>query len=392
MSVAQPPTAGRRYLSRARIVALQAAVGLLAVGAAMGPVAFAALGATGVAVLLLALVPVGGRTATGHLVRRLRQGALDPAAPSPSPARQQYGLAGALFPALGVVGCGDRNGRRTGVVGDGRGYAVVLELPAGAYPELPVGLVAELLDDDAARPATVQLLLEQHGLPPWDFHGRFEPTLAYRQLPVPARPVAIRSWLVLRYEPWEAPEVAEARGGGAEGARAALVAAAARVSARLGSLGVSAVPLDAEAATQLLRQLGDEDPNGQAEERSWAGGSATHCLLGVDLREPDDWWRLLAAVSDAAVDRVVLGVTFGRAARTDRQEGPPSGLEVRCAARLVSTYAQRAAQERDRLAAGDRARPLDGLQAAGLAATLPLAHPATSLVAATGFAVGAGER
>lgn len=383
------PLPGRRTArwGRGRIVALEAAAGCAAAGVAFGGTGGYALTGVGAASAALALLRWRGRTASGHLVRRLRRGAFSAGVRTPpgGQAREaaELGLAGGLFPALEVTEYEDRNGpgAHIGVLCDGRGFAAVLELPPGAYPELPVGALAEWLDADPARPAAAQLLIEQHGLPPWDFHQRFSPTLAYRQLPAARRPVALRSWLVLRYEPWEAPEAAAARGGGAQGARAAVVAATARLRARLAVLRVATTALDGDGVRGLLLHLGDQEAGGRETADAWEGTSATHCLLGAALTGPGDWRDLVGAVSVSGTDRAVVGATVTR-------EPGAGEAEVRCAVRLVSSLSQHVTAERERLLAGPATHALTGRQTAGLVATLPLAHPARSLVEATGFATG----
>ncbi|PCG81337.1 hypothetical protein CIB93_35940 [Streptomyces sp. WZ.A104] len=366
---------------RARAVTLQAAVAALLTGVAFGGPTGWTLAGAGTAAGVLALLRRRGQWLDARLLDRLWRGAL--AGDGRRTPDAALGLASTLLPPLEVAEVGDRNGRAVGVLADGRGHAAVLALPTGVLPSAAVGFLEDWMTRDAARPAAVQLLVEQFGLPSWDFHQRFEPTMAYRQLPALARPVAVRSYLVVRYEPWDAPQVAEARGGGAAGARTALAAATARLAARLERLGVSARTLDAEQVRELLREAGDADGEGRALPDSWAGAHRTHCALAARLEGPEDWNRLLAALTGTGMDRTVAAVTVARTAR---------GTETRAAVRLVSGAAQRAAEGRDRLVSGGAALPLTGAQPAGLVATLPLARPARPLEAATGFAPEADRR
>ncbi|OEU96379.1 type VII secretion protein EccE [Streptomyces oceani] len=387
MTTADPSSrasAARKHpFSRGRVIALETAVGCVAAGVAYAGAGGYLLAAAGAAIGALTLLRWGGRTASGHLVRWLR-GQAFAAVPTGAAdaAVDDFGLAGALLPELEVTEVTNRNGPAVGVLGDGRGFAAVLELPSGFYPDLPAEVLGRWLAEDPARPATAQLLVEQHGLPSWDFHQRFEPTLAYRQLSTYAPPLAVRTWLVVRYEPWEAPEAAASRGGGAAGARAAVVAATARLQARLRSLGVTSQPLGGDRVRTLLKQLGSPNGTGRALADSWAEDTATHCLLTADIGSTEDWRGLMGRAASCGVDRLVMGATFSR------EDGE---LEMRCAVRLVSSLGQRAAVARDHISGEGSARPMTGSQEAGLLATLPVSYPSRSLVAATGFATGVGE-
>ncbi|MFE9338233.1 type VII secretion protein EccE [Streptomyces sp. NPDC007063] len=397
-----------RRVRRGRLVALQAGAGCAAAGGALDGAGGYALTGAGVLVAALTVLRVRGRTAGGHLVWWLRRGAfaapaprqrarpddtarLDGAPPDRDPER--LGLAGSLFPALEITPVTNRNGPAVGVVCDGRGFAAVLRLPAGVHPGLPVGLLANWLRTDPVRPAAAQLLVEQHGLPSWDVEQHFEPTTAYRQLPAQRHVVAVSSWLVLRYELWEAPEAAERRGGGAVGARVATAAATARLRAVLAQADVPTGPLGADAVQALLREVGDPEGNGRATPGCWAGAAATHCTAVADIRSADGWRNLLVALAESGAERVVAAATVSLSGPAATEHGDEPVTEVRTAVRWVSPLAQRAARACDRLVhESGLAQPLTGNQEDGVVATLPLACPGRSLVETTGFAVGMGER
>ncbi|MFD7513041.1 type VII secretion protein EccE, partial [Streptomyces sp. NPDC059853] len=268
-----------RGFGRARWVALEAGLGAAAAGVAVGGTAGGALAGGGAAVLAAALLRRRGRWADELVTARLRQDTRPPAPagegdhghPGAPYGRGTLGLARTLLPALDITAVADRNGPPVGVLADGRGYAAVLAFPGGTVPSLPVDLVAHALTGDPARPAAAQVLVEQFGVPPWDFHYRYQPTVAYRQLPSGGRPVAVRAHLVLRYEPLDAPEAARRRGGGAAGGRAAVVAALARLRARLAAQGMPSEPVGPEETAALLRQTGEASGEGRALPGSWAG-------------------------------------------------------------------------------------------------------------------------
>ncbi|WP_461036364.1 type VII secretion protein EccE, partial [Streptomyces mayteni] len=232
---------------RARLVAVEAGLGGVAAGlvarSAWGHWAYVLVGA-GALLALGSLARFRGDWVDRRLLARLRRGRLAVTAP-PAARAGGLGVARALLPALTVTEVTDRNtpgrwghlpgpqgpGGGLGVVSDGRGHAAVAAFPGGVLPALPAEIVARWLAADPAGPAAAQIVVERFGVWSRDFHHRFQPTVAYRQLPFGGRPVAVRSWLVVRYEPLDAPEAAARRGGGQGGAHAAAAAAAERLRA-----------------------------------------------------------------------------------------------------------------------------------------------------------------
>jgi type VII secretion protein EccE len=390
----------RLRFGRARLVALEAGLGGVAAGLAVreawGGWGYVLVGA-GALLALGALVRFRGEWADRRVLARLRRGKLVVTSP-PETRTRGLGVARTLLPALAVTQVADRNTptqHGLGVISDGRGHAAVAAFPGGVLPMLPVAIVARWLAEDPVQPAAAQIVVEQFGVPSWDFHHRFQPTVAYRQLPAGGGgPVAARSWLVVRYEPLDAPEATDRRGGGEEGARAAVAAAAARLRARLAAHGAPTTPLDAADVRQLLRQLGDPQPNGRPMASSWAGAAATHATLTASVASQDDWLRLLAGMRACTADRVVAAATLtnGGPGVPGPDLGNGEGLRVRTAVRVVSPLAQHATSQRDRLEAAGVTGPPAEDQAAGLLATLPLAYPSRTLDEATGFATLGGTR
>ncbi|MFX4295061.1 type VII secretion protein EccE [Streptomyces bohaiensis] len=384
---ARPDTAAapgaRRRPGLGRVVAAQGALGAVAAGGALASPAGWLVASAGVLALVPLLARRDGRRLDETLTRRWGSGPVTggpdgpPGVVAGAAPREDLGLVHRLLPALDVVPVPDRNGPELGMVADGRGSAAVLELPGGALPSLPVELLAAWLRDDPAAPAGAQLLVEQFGLPPWDLLYRYRPTLAYRQLPAQGVPVAIRSWLVVRHEPLDAPESVVRRGGGVRGAGAALAAATARLRSRLAAAGVPATPLGPERARAVLRQTGDAVGAGEPGPGCWAGRAATHCVAAAEVASGHDWARLLGGLGQAAADRVLVGAAVAL------HDGEP---RVRAAVRLVGAAGEQVAAERDRLTAAGLLRrpPLD--PGAGVLATMPLAAPAHPPAAAAGSA------
>ncbi|MFD7509949.1 hypothetical protein ACFV5N_11480, partial [Streptomyces sp. NPDC059853] len=115
-----------------------------------------------------------------------------------------------------------------------------------------------------------------------------------------------------------------------------------------------------------------------------AGKAATHCTMTVPVAAAADWARLITALGGCAADRVVTAATL--------THDPEDGIRVRTAVRLVSTVAQHAAAERDRLIRTGVVGPPAEDQRAGLLATLPLAHPARSVWEAAGLVPSGAAR
>ena len=124
------------------------------------------------------------------------------------------------------------------MVGDGHGFAVLLAVAISAPRTWEFSDLVRVLTDDPARPAAVQLLVEQSGPGRTGVDPDFAPSRTYRSLPVRGLPLWNRVLLVIRHEPAWAPETVAARGGGATGARNALAAVAARTVATAARDGV----------------------------------------------------------------------------------------------------------------------------------------------------------
>src|SRR6185437_10763470 len=162
-----------------------------------------------------------------------------------------------------------------------------------------------ILVDDPARPAAVQVLVEQHALGE-NADPRFGPGRTYRSLAVDGIPLWNRVLLAIRHEPAWAPETVETRGGGAAGARNALAAVAARATARAARDGIRLRALGADELIGLLRALGpasDLDP-------------AADVVLGVPLGDDDALGSVLRVLAAADVTRAVVSVAAGALERT----------------------------------------------------------------------------
>ena len=328
-----------RRRGRSTAVFVEAALGVAAAGIIVGtPVGYTVAGVAAVAGIA-GVVRRRGRGLVDVAADRLR----DPIAVPDS---------GGFPPGLHVVDVPTRDGSDLGVAGDGHGFVIVLD--AGSPPPWPLADVLDLAFGDPARPATVQVLVEQRGLAAAGVDPRFGPALTYRSLPVHGSPLWNRVLLVVRHEPAWAPEAVEARGGGATGARNALAAIAARATARAARAGVRLRPLGAEELAGLLRALSPT--------------AAYDVVLGVPLTSDDAVGAVLRALAGLDVARSVLSVSASALDHT-------LGVLVR----ITDTRDGVAGQAAERLVADGLAAVLPGAPDEHMLATLPLGGGTGSL-------------
>lgn len=327
----------RRMRGRARrstVVFVEAVLAVAATGIAVGtPVGYTVAGVAAVAGI-------------AGVVRRRGRGLVDVAADRLGDAAGTDLLSG-----LHVVDVPTRDGPGLGVAGDGQGFVVVLD--AGAPGSWALADVLDPAFADPARPAGVQVLVEQHGSVGVD--ERFGPARTYRSLPVSGLPLWTRVLLAVRHEPAWAPETVESRGGGATGAHNALAAVAARATAATARDGIALRALGADELTGLLRDLGPA-PDGDV-------------VLGVPLTGDDAPGGLLRELAALDVARAVLSVSASAVDHT------------LCAlVRITDLRDGVAGQAAERLVADGLATPLPpGAQDEGVVATLPLGGGARSL-------------
>jgi hypothetical protein len=355
---------------RATVVAAEAVLAVVAAAVAVQSVGgYVVAGLAALAGLLL-LVRRRGRGLLDLLRGRLR----DPeTGPDPRPdggprAGSGLGLAGDLLPGLHVVEVPTRDGSGLGVVGDGHGFAVLLSVAISAPRTWEFSDLVRVLTDDPARPAAVQLLVEQVGPGQTGLDPRFPPSRTYRSLPVRGLPLWNRVLLVIRHEPAWAPETVTARGGGVAGAHNALAAVAARTVVAAARDGVELRVLGATEAEQLLRELGDPAPGGAVERAVITTATAAHTALSVPLRDGDTVRAVLRAAAELDVDRSVLSVAVNAIDHS-----------VCAVVRLVCTDPETLHHAAAQLTADGWATPLPDAQRPGLVATLPLGGGARSL-------------
>lgn len=289
-----------RRIRRSTVVFVEAVLAVAAAGIAAGAVLHNALGyaLAGVAVLVgvAGVVRFGGRGLVDLAVDRLHD--------RPDP-EDQLGLS-RLVPQLHVAEVRTRDGGGIGVAGDGQGFVVALDAGSTAPPGWALSDLVAILVDDPARPAAVQVLVEQHALGE-NADPRFGPGRTYRSLAVDGIPLWNRVLLVIRHEPAWAPETVETRGGGATGARNALAAVAGRTVARARQDRIRLRPLGAAELTAVLRDLGP--PPDAASDTVADGAPADDIVVSVPLARDDALGALLPELAALDVARSVVSVT-----------------------------------------------------------------------------------
>ena len=323
---------------RSTVVFAEAVLAVAATGIAFGtPIGYTVAGVAAVAGI-------------AGLVRRRGRGLADVAAGRLGDPAVPADLAG-----LHVVDVATRDGE-LGVAGDGQGFVVVLD--AGSPPAWPLADVLDLAFTDPARPAAVQVLVEQWGLAGAGVDPRFGPARTYRSLPVHGFPLWNRVLLVVRHEPAWAPETVEARGGGATGARNALAAVAGRATARADRAGVRLRPLGADELAALLRELGPAPDLGPGAD----------VVMGVPLGSDDAAGAVLRALAGLDVTRSVLSVSASALDHT-----------LSAVVRITDARDGVAGQAAERLVADGLATVLPGGPDEAVRATLPLGGGVGSL-------------
>jgi hypothetical protein len=192
-----------------------------------------------------------------------------------------------LLADLRVVAATSRSTGEVGVLADGQGFVAGLEVDLARGAVLDLGALCGMVGTDASRPSAVQLRLTTYAPPA-------PPSGAFRNARDLSTAVNRRLHLLLRLEPARAGDVVARHGGGAQGSRAALVAAVDRLAARLRRAGVGNRVLDAAALNGLVA----EDTAGDLPRR----------LFTADLGEQRDLDRIVGVLDRAAPERCVLSV------------------------------------------------------------------------------------
>ncbi|MGH3777316.1 MAG: type VII secretion protein EccE [Pseudonocardiaceae bacterium] len=256
--------------------------------------------------------------------------------------------------------------------------APALITPVGGAPNLPLGALAPCLEDRGVVLDAIQVIW--HCYPGNTALPSSSPALrSYLEVLGPLPAAARRTtWVVVRLDPRRCLAAVAERGGGVIGAHRALIGALSRVRSTLESQGVSTQPLDADqllragiSAAELSAVAGTVEQVALSE--GWTAvtaagvGHASYAISGWQVGGVAPNLTALTGVR-ALSTTVALSLSPG-------EDGAEIGLRglVRVSAR---NHAELDAADGRLQAVSERLgvalTPLHGLQAAGLAATLPL--------------------
>lgn len=375
---------------------------VLEVGLGLGLVALdSALWWAAVMLLLIAVPLAFGRwhgrwlvrwaqLATRYLARSHDRVASDPAAPvstsTAQPDDPRVTLLRLLLPDLIIAHGADRQREPVGLAWHHGTWTAVLEVdatpsmvtPVGGTAGLPLGALASCLEDRGVVLDAIQVLW--HCYPGSAALPSSSPALrSYLEVLGPLPAAARRTtWIAVRLDPRRCPAAVRERGGGVTGCHRALIGALSRLRATLESRGVSTRPLDAD---QLLRagisaaELSTVAGTGQPVALSEGWTAVTAAGVGHASYAITGWGGTGGAHNLNALTGVrALSTTVGLWI-SPGEGGGEVGLRglVRVSARDPEELD--AADGRLRAVSnqiGVALSPLGGLQAAGLAATLPL--------------------
>jgi type VII secretion protein EccE len=245
---------------------------------------------------------------------------------------------------------------------------------------LPLGALASCLDDRGVVLDAVQVIW--HCYPGNAALPSSSPALrSYLEVLGPLPAAARRTtWIAVRLDPRRCPDAVAERGGDVTGCHRALIAALSRVRETLESKGVAARPLDTD---QLLRAgiwaaelSGITGAAGSAQPVTVSEGWTTVTAAGVGHTSyAITGWGAAGTPPNLTALTGVRALSTTVALVISPADGGEVGLQglVRVSARNAAELQAADGQLRalsQRL--GVTLRPLGGLQAAGLAATLPL--------------------
>ena len=268
-------------IRRGRLLAVEGAVALAVGGVAIGGTVGSLAAGIGAVTLVAAVARRRGEWISDRLMRARSR----PQGPAREPQQSPSGLS--------VVDVTSRSSGLVGVIGDGQGYAAGLELGMSRATEIDVGRLAAAVAADPSKLSSVQIRVSHESPPIGPARLNTRPAILYRQA---FGPVAMhrRVVVVLRFEPALATDVVDAHGGGAQGARAALIAAVDRLSAFLRGAGLVNRVLDSAALNALLR------------DDAWPGARVEQLALdGASHRDLD---RIAYAVASTGCERRTLSI------------------------------------------------------------------------------------
>ncbi|GAA2830031.1 type VII secretion protein EccE [Kitasatospora aburaviensis] len=290
-----------------QLVLVEVAVALVAVGWTISKPVAGAFGAVALALVVLAAIPLRGRTIPELLrVRGALKARRKQARTNVPPVGTDPAIAPALElePALRTcthateTDFGGRPIRReTGMVGDGTFLTSVLLVQAKDQPlrpvrtalPLPLDLVCSALRVDDITLESVQVVQHTQPAPAPHLPEQSLASRAYQELPDGTATPGLRlTWVALKLDPERAATAVRARGGGEEGARKALQRVTDQLAGRLNSAGFNATVLDERELIAALAISTCANPLAVAGRQGTGSGGGS----GRRTQESNRFWRI----------------------------------------------------------------------------------------------------
>ncbi|MEU6234745.1 type VII secretion protein EccE [Kitasatospora sp. NPDC047058] len=290
-----------------QLVLVEVAAALVAVGWTINKMMVGAFGAVALALVVLALIPLRGRTIPEALrVRAALKARRKQARTNVPPAGTDPAVAPALElePALRTcthateTDFGGRPMRReTGMVGDGTFLTSVLLVQAKDQPlrpartalPLPLDVVCSALRVDDISLESVQVVQHTQPAPAQHLPEQSLAARAYQELPDGTATPGLRlTWVALKLDPERAATAVRARGGGEEGARKALQRVTDQLAGRLNSAGFNATVLDERELIAALAISTCANPRSVAGRQGTGSGGGS----GRRTQESNRFWRI----------------------------------------------------------------------------------------------------
>ncbi|MER6395575.1 type VII secretion protein EccE [Kitasatospora sp. NPDC001603] len=290
-----------------QLVLVEVAVALVAVGWTISKPVAGGFGAVALALVVLAVIPLRGRTIPEALrVRAALKARRKQARTNVPPVGTDPAIAPALElePALRTcthateTDFGGRPMRReTGMVGDGTFLSSVLLVQAKDQPlrpvrtalPLPLDVICSALRVDDITLESVQIVQHTQPAPAPHLPEQSLAARAYQELPDGTATPGLRlTWVALKLDPERAATAVRARGGGEEGARKALQRVTDQLAGRLNSAGFNATVLDERELIAALAISTCANPLAVAGRQGTGSGGGS----GRRTQESNRFWRI----------------------------------------------------------------------------------------------------
>ncbi|MEW1611215.1 MULTISPECIES: type VII secretion protein EccE [unclassified Streptomyces] len=391
---------GRTRPLQRRLVIIEAALAVAAVGAALGGAWLVPAGVLVVLLVLLAVVRRRGRALQDWLSGALTLKARRRAATAPGgDAEPMLAPVAENVPGFGPHIYVDRDHRTVGMLGDGTFLTAAVRVeasgealrPAFGARSLPLSLLGDALQVDDIALESAQLVQQVRAAPAPHLPQQSVARLSYGPLQDKTGAPALRmTWVAVKLDPELCREAIEARGGGIEGAQRCLVRVADHVASRITGAGFRAVVLDQDELNSAVATSACANPllSGRAgrpdaapqrrtmeTSRVWRCDDRWHTTYAVDRwpelgRGATPLPQLVALLTSVPAYATTFSLTVRRGAR--QGETSVSGhVRVTGGSDTELVGVRRTLEQAARHAKVGLAR-LDREQLPGVLATLPL--------------------